>query len=154
MAIYPKVNGSHKEMIDGKVKVAGAWKQAKTLFAKVNGVWKAVWTNGIEIFTDTLDGVTIEKTFNKITASVYLRNIKLTLYRDDGTASTSTYESHFINQSGTNIYYEGSSDKTYMQIKATTVPSENKIRFYIYIRNVGSDYAAARLFIERIDLVG
>ncbi len=153
MAIYPKVNGAHKEMTDCKVKVAGAWKQAKLLFTKVNGVWKAVWTNGIEIFTDTLEGVTIEKTFNKITSSVYFRNIKLTLYRDDGTESTTTYESLSITQSGTNIYYEGSGSKTYMQIKATTVPLENKIRFYIYIKNVGSDYAAARLFIERIDLI-
>lgn len=153
MAIYPKVNGAYKEMTDCKVKVGGAWKQARTVYTKVNGVWKKVWTNGIEIFTDTLDGVTIEKTFNKITNSVYFRNIKLTLYRDDGTEETMSYERLSITQSGTDIYYSGSGTKTYLQIKATTVPLENKIRFYIYIRNVGSDYAAARLFIERIDLI-
>lgn len=45
MAIYPKVNGSYKEMADCKVKVNGAWKQAAKVLAKVDGAWREVWSN-------------------------------------------------------------------------------------------------------------
>ena len=49
MAIYPKVNGAHKEMTDGKVKVGGVWKQAATIYTKVKGVWKKVWRSFVEL---------------------------------------------------------------------------------------------------------
>lgn len=45
MPLFSKVNGSHKEMTDVKVKVGGVWKQGVEVLVKVNGKWRDVWSN-------------------------------------------------------------------------------------------------------------
>lgn len=88
MAIYPKVNGAHKEMTNGKVKIAGAWKQAKKLFTKVNGVWKEAWSNGAlgkSVYHEwTQNGTIIDKYPDMPTGGVIFNNVILKGYRSDG----------------------------------------------------------------------
>lgn len=45
MPLFPKINGSHKEMTDCKVKVGGKIKQGVEMLTKVNGKWKEVWVD-------------------------------------------------------------------------------------------------------------
>lgn len=43
MAIYTKVSGVWKEVVQPSVKVSGAWKNCSEVHVKVSGVWKKVW---------------------------------------------------------------------------------------------------------------
>lgn len=82
MAIYPKVNGAHKEMTNLKVKVASAWKQAKTLFTKVNGVWKEAWNSSIIVHLEKFLMFTIPIKNYDGTGGAIIKNVRLRLFNN------------------------------------------------------------------------
>ena len=69
-------------MSDCKVKIAGAWKQAKTLFTKVNGIWKEAWNSAIIVRVD------MQKMFNipikgyDGTGGAVIKNVRLRLFNN------------------------------------------------------------------------
>ena len=82
MAIYPKVNGSYKEMTDCKVKVDGAWKQANTIYTKVNGVWKEAWNASTIVRVDKQKMFTIPIKDYDGTSGAVIKNVTLRLFNN------------------------------------------------------------------------
>lgn len=83
MPLFPKINGSHKEMTDCKVKVGGEWKQGVEVLVKVNGKWQKAWENIALFFEAIPTDYGVEQIFpfksNKPTQAI-LRGITLRAY--------------------------------------------------------------------------
>ena len=151
MAIFPFVGDSPKEMTDGGVKVNGVWKQATVVFEKVGGEWKEAWRNILNI--TSIGSATIEKKLAKVTPTVRLINVQLTiLYKNGNTEIKPMLSTIIVKSTATNIFYTGNDGIPYLTATANTVSAENKIVFSIYVR-VGSEYAGISIDIGRIELV-
>lgn len=136
MPLFPKINGSHKEMTDCKVKVNGVWKQGVEMLVKVDGKWKQVWSNETVLVLDkaiassatyavTVNG--INSTSNKIT----LEDVRLVV-RDEGYNKTTTYATYTPSYSGASIEYKNSSGSTAARVTITLKPP-NTVEFFLDI---------------------
>lgn len=147
MPLFPKINGSHKEMTDCKVKVGGEWKQAVEMLVKVNGKWKEVWSNtAIYIVCDTsyetfefhYDNIDEIFRVENLVVAVYDRNNKLITTMDLGTLQTT---------SGSYAVYDD--NDSYGEVGIRTEVANNKLIFSVSI-----DYdTEARKFVITADKV-
>jgi hypothetical protein len=147
MAIFPKVNGVHKEMTDCKVKVNGEWKQALEVLVKVNGKWKQVWNNvAIYIVSDTSYEI-FELPFDNVKDIFIIENLVVQVYdRNNRLIATMVLERESTSSGSYSVYDNKGS---YGEIGIRTDENNNKLIFSINI-NYETD---ARKFIVTADKV-
>lgn len=152
MAVFSKRSGTHKETSNVQAKVNGEWKQGLELLMKRNGVWAKIWRN---ILTITAYATSkIEKTFSKVTPTVKLINVQLTIFYKNGKITTNPLISSITvnGNSATNIFSSYENGIPIISATAKTISAENKILFDINIR-AGSEYSGITVNIERVELV-
>lgn len=128
--IFPFVNGSPKEMTDGKVKVGGAWKQAVEVFEKVNGAWKRSWiyktihrwsTSSNYVF---YDGLTNKK-------SITFTDFYFRTYDGNGVMLGEEYrQSWTVTDDVSYIYIESPVSSTVWTELQTDIRTDGSVRFY------------------------
>lgn len=155
MPLFPKINGSHKEMTDGKVKVGGEWKQGVEMLVKVNGVWKQIWSNIVVARNFNLSvnqsNFTENATFNKVTTAMNLYDISIRLLYPNGDVIEYTVDFVQIGSNGTDIYFrEYSNSTTMIRVNATTIPNSNTIRFYFVYATA---FSGIELNVGKIEVV-
>ena len=111
MPLFPKINGSHKEMTDCKVKVKGKVKQGIEMLVKVNGKWKEVWSNTAIYIVSDISYEIFELHYDIIDETVHLENLVVAVYdRNDELITTMTWDT-FETTSGSDLIYDNNMTK-------------------------------------------
>ena len=155
MPLFPKINGSHKEMTDCKVKVGGEWKQAVEMLVKVNGKWKTVFVSNFidlsvvhvttaryEEFEDTYESVPNYAAFVGLEMSVYNSNGELLSRETLGTNE----EPEIISSASYSLYDD---DNMYATVSVYVDKLNSAIRYTIS-REAGSSAAKIEIKVAKI----
>lgn len=146
--IFPRINGTRKEMTDGKVKVGGAWKRALEVLVKVNGVWKSAWKNvAIYFVCDTVSG-SYEYHYDNMGDWSVLENLVVQVYNGSNRLIyTATWDKLETTVGSYSIY---NASTFYGSMGIRTIPSENKVVFNV---TIDTSKTAARKFIITADKI-
>ena len=150
MAIYSKVNGVQKSVVDCKTKVNGVWKQVSAIYAKVNGAWKQVWANNVIVSGFSLTSSTsyniYTKSYKKVTEVVKFVNLVCKCYAGSKLIDTHNFGDQEFWSTSLSLGNHGS-------VGITTNKSANKIEFSVSIDYDKTDARKVVITADRIEMV-
>lgn len=155
MPLFPKINGSHKEMIDGKVKVGGEWKQALEMLVKVNGKWKFAWGKDIidlnVFYSTTATYHLVEEKYDNLPNYVAFVGLDISVYGTNNTLlmrSTmgTDEEPELIGSASYNLYND---DENFGSFSILVNRDAGQIE-YTFDRNTGTSATKIEVKIGKI----